>query len=137
MFKLKNIKSTYPSLLAYNDRNAALAELALDNLWMERCEERGIAYLGDRSGSCKFAALLARELFGGRLAGNFDHVFVVLNHLIIDLNSTQSDAVGLGNSAYTRMDFVLCQPDYRDALSSCLPRVHKWADWVINQSKKN
>lgn len=130
---VKDIKSVYPPKIAYTERNISLAGLALDNLWEERCKERGEPYMGDRAGSCKFAALLARSLFGGRLAGNYEHVFVVSNEIIIDLNITEPDALRLGSLAYLRMDNLLTHRDYRAAFESCLPRVNKWVDWVLTQ----
>jgi len=104
-------------------------------LWEERCKERGFVYAGERSGSCKFAALLARNLFGGRLAGNHEHVFVISGSNLIDLNIDQKDVIDL-HQAHLRMDTVLTHRDYRDALTSCLPRVDKWEQWVLNRAKK-
>lgn len=136
MITSKDIKSKYPAKIAYDEHNIILANLALDFLWQERCKERGETYTGDRSGSCKFAALLARSLFGGRLAGNYEHVFTVTDAEIIDLNFTQKDVINLNNLAHSRTDFVLCERDYREALSSCLPRVQRWEEWFFKNCKK-
>lgn len=81
----------------------------------------------DRSGSCKFSALIAREIFGGRLAGNDEHVFIVVEGTIIDLNQDQVDVKALGAGAYVQDLVGLRHPDYLDALGSCVPRASKWA----------
>lgn len=114
------------------EANLALADEALDHLWVERCEERGFGVPEDRTRSCKFAALFAREVFGGRLAGNRDHVFVIqASGEILDLNEKQGDVAWLGEDAYSRADTVLLHPEYREALASCMPRVNRWVDWFI------
>ena len=133
MLTLKDIRSNYPAKIEYNEHNIIRANIALDFMWEERCKERGEAYSGDRSGSCKFAALLSRSLFGGRLAGNNDHVFTVTESDMIDLNIIQRDVIDLNHLAHVRFDHVLTHKDYRAALSSCLPRVEKWEKWLLSR----
>lgn len=136
MLTVKDIRSIYPAKIAYNEHNIIRANIALDFLWEERCAERGVNYTGDRSGSCKFAALLALSLFGGRLVGNQEHVFTISGCDIIDLNIAQKDVIDLNHLAHVRLDTALTHKDYRDALSSCLPRVQKWEQWVLEKMKK-
>lgn len=136
MLTVKDILSIYPVKIEYNEHNVIRANLALDYLWEERCKERGISYTGERSRSCKFAALLARSLFGGRIVGNHEHVFVISGAHLIDLNIAQKDVIDLNHQAHVRMDTVLTHRDYRDALTSCLPRVAKWEQWVLDSAKK-
>lgn len=95
-------------------------------LWNERRSERDLPPSSDRSGSCKFAALFAREIFGGRLAGNREHVFVILDDRIIDLNRDQLDVVSMGDKAHIDDQFSIEHPEYRDSLSSCMDRVRKF-----------
>lgn len=136
MLTVKDIRSVYPAKIAYTEHNMIRANIALDFMWAERCAERGINYTGDRSGSCKFAALLARSLFGGRLVGNQEHVFIVSGCDIIDLNIVQKDVIELNHLAHVRLDQELIHKDYRESLSSCIPRVQKWEQWVLDESKK-
>lgn len=136
MLSVKDIRSTYPAKIAYTEHNIIRVNIALDYLWEERCLERGMVYNGDRSGSCKFAALLARSLFGGRLVGNQEHVFTISGCDIIDLNIAQKDVIELNHMAHVRLDSALSHKDYRDALSSCLPRVQKWEEWVLKSMQK-
>lgn len=131
---IKDIKSFYTAKIEYNERNARIADEALTKLWEDRLKQRSIPSNGSRSGSCKFAALLARNLFGGKLAGNANHVFVVTKSgEIIDLNSNQQDVAILGKKAHTRFDTVLQHIEYREALTSCIERLKFYEEWVIQQ----
>lgn len=121
----KDVARTYPGRYALTSETHRLANLVLDQLWAERNAERMISS-PDRSGSCKFAALLARELFGGRLAGNENHVFVMRKGAILDLNLTQGDVASLGDVAHHQDPFALVNIDYRESMASCLPRVKRW-----------
>lgn len=119
------IKGKYPLTL----ENWTLAEITIDKLWNERLLERGLSPSVDRSGSCKFAALLTRELFGGKLVGNINHVFVLKESKILDLNVNQTDVVSLGEAAYYIDPKALRYQEYRDSLWSCIPRVERWVSW--------
>lgn len=118
-----------PSKYPINQYSLILANEAFTGLWNERRVERNIPLIKDRSGSCKFAALLARDLFGGRIAGNTEHVFVLMKGQIIDLNKDQSDVKALGDLAYVDSIEILSHPDYIEALDSCIHRVHRWVLW--------
>lgn len=134
MLTVNDIRTVFPAILPLTEYNIALAEQALDFLWHERQKERGYLVTPERSGSCKFAALLARELFGGQLAGNLDHVFVILSDgAVLDLNRHQPDVVYLGEKAHFSFGRALHHYEYRQALSSCVPRVNKWKNWVLSQ----
>lgn len=134
---VKDIKSIYPAKIEYNPRNILVANEALNALWEERQRQRDVVHNGSRAGSCKFASLLARSLFGGRLAGNANHVFVVKDGNIIDLNEQQSDVVLLGAKAHIQFNSVLYHVDYREALTSCLPRLEKYEAWILEQVSKH
>lgn len=121
----REIKGKYPLTL----ENWTLAEITIDKLWNERLLERGLSPRVDRSGSCKFAALLTRELFGGKLVGNINHVFVLKESKILDLNVNQADVISLGETAYYIDPKVLRYQEYRDSLWSCIPRVERWVSW--------
>lgn len=131
MLTIKDLKRCATAKLAINPTNLALAHEALNQLWSERLEERGYEKLPGRGGSCKFAALLARELFGGRLDGNLDHVFVRKDQVVFDLNEQEEDVLILGASAHLSTPWVLHHSDYRESLGSCMPRVQRWAQWVL------
>lgn len=129
MLTPSDIRRVYPGRYPMNDTTLNMANKVMDELWDERNRERGRTTT-DRSGSCKFAALLARDLFGGRLAGNLDHIFVsksgVNSDGFLDLNRTQDDVRKLGDRAHIDDPTVLLFPEYRESLASCLPRVKRW-----------
>jgi hypothetical protein len=133
-FSRRNIRSYHQGLFEVTDTTLAIAEQAMTLLWNERLSERGLQPNADRAGSCKFAALLARHLFGGRLAGNKDHVFTVhRDGCLIDLNESQFDILELGEKAHRMECEILSAPEYRESLFSCVSRVTRWADWAVLQ----
>lgn len=135
MLTIRDLKRTGEAKLAITPANLALANEALDQLWAERLEERGYEKLPGRGGSCKFAALLTRELFGGKLDGNLDHVFVRKDKALLDLNEQQEDVLILGAAAHLSTPWVLEHKEYRQSLGSCMPRVQRWAQWVLEQAQ--
>lgn len=126
MLSIDDIKKEYPPRYPLNRYTLQLAHEIMDELWRERNAER-LLQTEDRSGSCKFASLLARSLFGGALAGNQHHVFVKRRGRLLDLNEGQQDVLRLGEKAYIE-DGSLSGRDYRDSLGSCRPRVNRWLD---------
>lgn len=124
MLSIQEVKKEYPGKYPLNRYTLRLANEVMDDLWSERNAERHLQSV-DRSGSCKFASLLARSLFGGVLAGNQQHVYVMRQGRVLDLNHSQDDVVRLGDKAYLN-DNSLSNRDYRDSLDSCLPRVNRW-----------
>lgn len=134
IFSKRNIQSYHQGLFEVTDTTLEIAEQAMFHLWNERLAERGLQPNADRAGSCKFAALLARHLFGGRLAGNKDHVFTVhRDGRLIDLNHKQFDVLELGEKAHRLECEVLRAPEYRESLFSCAHRVSRWAEWASHQ----
>jgi len=121
----KVLEGRYP----LTSETLALAQRAMTLLWQERQRERGEPVTTDRSNSCKFAALLARELFGGRLVGNFAHVFVLRQEETLDLNAEQEDVLCLGSNAHEFWADPLFKHEYAEALRSNLPRVQRWVEW--------
>lgn len=119
-----DIEREHTGKYRFSRENHSLANEILDQLWAERNSERGITSQ-DRSGSCKFAALLTRTLFGGRLAGNKHHVFVVRRGRVLDMNACQDDVAALGERAH-QQDASILHSEYRESLASCLPRVARW-----------
>ncbi|GGM32987.1 hypothetical protein GCM10009425_49340 [Pseudomonas asuensis] len=72
-------------------------------------------------------------MFSGTLVGNYEHVFVMLTSgQRIDLNEGQPDVMLLGERAHV-IDNSPLHTDYRESLASCLPRVKRWAGWVLNE----
>jgi hypothetical protein len=93
--------------------------------WKERAAERGEPTPTDLSNSCKFSSLFAQALFGGQIAGNYDHQYLDFNGKVIDLNVDAADVDALKNP-YANDPKFLRHPDFKASLASCKPRVAKW-----------
>ena len=96
--------------------------------WQERAKELGRPEPTDLSSSCKFGSLFAQKIFGGKLQGNYDHQYVVLaNGQIIDFSHDAADVQKL-KKVYYHDSLFWNNPDHRESMKSCLPRVNKWVD---------
>lgn len=130
---LKDLKTFKPGKVELTSANLVVAAQVIQELWNERQKEKFIRPTTTREGSCKFAALLARELFGGILAGNDDHVFLKHGDIIVDLNQDQPDVKELSALAHIDIPMVLSHEDYREALGSCVERVGRWVPVAIQR----
>ena len=96
--------------------------------WKERATERGLPTPQDLSSSCKFGSLFAQKIFGGKLQGNYDHQHVVLpDGQIIDFSHDAEDVKSLRNP-YKHDKKFWNNPDHRESMASCLPRVNQWVE---------
>jgi len=89
--------------------------------WSERVRELGRKQPADLSGACKFSSLFGKEVFGLDIQGNWDHQFNVLpDGSPLDLgeqgDSHEHDEEFFGN------------PEHRESMKSCMPRVRGWAE---------
>lgn len=97
--------------------------------WKERAEERGHAEPEDLSSSCKFSSLFAHRIFGGKLQGNYDHQYVVVDGEIVDLNVDAKDVRDLmddGIDPHEHDSDFWGNEDHLESLASCDARVYKW-----------
>jgi hypothetical protein len=109
--------------------------------WIERFHERypGLAkeHPGmvphDLTDSCKFTSLFAQALFGGEIMGSYDHQYLSLNGQVIDLNADAADVRELGQAAYDHDHEFFGNPDHRESLKSCMPRVKDWVAEFLKQ----
>ncbi len=73
-------------------------------------------------GACKFTSLFANKLFGGRMRGNEHHQYLELpNGKIIDPVPVPE----IDDPQYHDEKFWM-NPDHKDSMESCLPRVNEW-----------
>lgn len=115
------------------EQNLNVAADALQKLWDEHQKSKFIKPDGLRAESSTFGALLAREVFGGTLAGNSDHTFVLLGDIIIDLNASQPDVKALDSLAHIHIPDVLNQEAFREKLGAHLPKAESWARIALDQ----
>lgn len=98
--------------------------------WKERAAERGLPEPRDLSRSCKFSALFARSVFGGRLEGNRHHVYLRLpDRRLLDLNEDACDVASMrerGLDPHCHDPFVWKEREHLASIRSCSGRVAAW-----------
>ncbi|MFY2597403.1 hypothetical protein ACOTHJ_15435 [Achromobacter xylosoxidans] len=103
---------------ALTPENVAIARSILTAGWRARALERGLPAPRDLEGACKFASLLVKLAFGGRIEGAWTHQYNVIAGQTIDLTGQSCDAghdlVFFGNR------------EHLASMESCLPRVQTW-----------
>lgn len=102
--------------------------------WKERARELGRPIPDDLSYSCKFTSMFASIVFGGKMQGNHDHQYVVLqNGDILDLNEDAADTKALGDRAYVHDPIFWNSPDHKASMKSCEPRVNDWVSGFVDE----
>ena len=130
---VSDVISFKPPKAELSSENLVVAASVLQQLWNEHQKSRFIKPDGQRIGSSAFGALLAREIFGGTLAGNSDHVFVLHGDIIVDLNVGQPDVRALDALAHINIPGVLTQEAFREKLGVKLPKVESWASVALDR----
>lgn len=116
---------TNPFPIPATPENIAKAKAFVFQKWQERAAERGYT-VDDLSGACKFSSLFAQTVFGGKIQGNYDHQYVVLDDgHIIDLNDDAGDVRKLSNPHRHDKRFWN-NKDHRESMDGCRPRVEAW-----------
>ena len=116
-----------PGMLEPDKEAVGRAKVFLLAKWRERAAERGDGVPVDLSRACKFSSLFTKIVFGGSIAGNRDHQFVVsCDGSVIDLNAEARDVVALPH-AYRAEPGFIGNDEHHLSMKSCVPRVKKWA----------
>ena len=124
--------------ISASETNLAMARDFVFRKWTERAAERGNPVPTDLSGSCKFSSLFAASVFGAQMHGNSDHQFCRLpSGQILDLNADAADVKALKRPWRHDRGFWN-NPDHRDAMDSCGPRVDRWlADFAAELAERS
>jgi hypothetical protein len=113
----------------------------LKEKWTERSKQRHDSW-GDAQadqwqppstleGACKFTSLFALRLFGGRIRGNEHHQYLELpNGKIIDPVPVPDH----DDPQYHDDDFWM-NPEHKQSLESCLPRVKGWVNEFMSMNE--
>ncbi len=111
---------------------ASLQDVDLDDMrsfvldrWRERAVELGNPEPADLSSACKFSSLFVKVVLGGRVRGNYDHVFNLVDGSHVDLNEGAADVLGLVDP-HRHDEAFLRVRDFHDSLECCMPRVLGW-----------
>jgi hypothetical protein len=94
--------------------------------WCERAQERGEAPPVDLSRSCKYGTLFMHTVFGGTIAGNYQHQFNVIDDRIVDLSDGAAD-VALLSFPYRHDPDLFGVAEHIASMDGCRPRVDVWA----------
>lgn len=128
-------------LIQATPNNLKRFEQFLKVKWAERSKQRYDSW-GDTQdkpwqppatleGACKFTSLFANRLFGGRMRGNQKHQYLELpNGKIID----PVPVPGVANPQQHDEEFWM-NPDHKDSLESCLPRVNEWVKEFMSMNE--
>ena len=126
------LKQASNGLLPFNNDNLSKAKEFVFQKWKERAIERGRNEPIDLAYSCKFGTLFMKLIFGGKIEGNFDHQYNVINGKIIDLSNDAEDVLKLIDP-YHHDDKFFGSRDHIDSMNSCMQRVNTWVkEFLIN-----
>jgi hypothetical protein len=96
--------------------------------WRERALEKGVPpekMPDDLSDSCKFTALFGSVVFSADIAGNYSHVFNMVEGKILDINADASDVKGRDGIHRHDSDFIESYA-FRQSMKDCRERVRDW-----------
>jgi hypothetical protein len=93
--------------------------------WRERARERGESPPVDLSHSCKYGTLFMRTVFGGVIAGNYQHQFNVIDGRIVDLSDDAADVRRL-SFPYDHEPELFGIPEHIASMDGCQARVDTW-----------
>jgi hypothetical protein len=119
------MQSVITALLIFTDAELALARVFVLAKWRERACERGEIKPVDLSRSCKYGTLFMRTVFGGVIAGNYQHQFNIIDRRTIDLSDASADVLAMARP-YQHDDELFGIPEYISSMESCQQRVDGW-----------
>lgn len=118
-------------LMLLTDAEFALAQRFIFAKWGETARQRGEPPPTDLPRSCKFATLFMRSVFGGVIAGNYQHQFNIINGSIVDLSENAADVRAL-SAPYHHEPDLFCIAEHVASMDGCRPRVAAWvADFLL------
>jgi hypothetical protein len=129
-----NVYDSHTSKLPATPENLKRAKAFVFEKWKERAVERGAPAPTDLSYSCKFSSLFVQRVFGGTIAGNYDHQYNIIDGEKVDINEDSKDVQGLDDPHEHDDDFFGSE-DHLDSLNSCVSRVNKWVEEFMRGAK--
>jgi hypothetical protein len=120
------LSAAVATLLVLTPAEILLAREFVFAKWCERARERGEERPLDLSRSCKYGTLFMRTVFGGTIAGNYQHQFNVIDDRIVDLSDGAAD-VALLAFPYRHDPELFGIVEHIASMDGCRPRVNAWA----------
>jgi len=119
--------------LPYTYENFAKAKVFVFGKWRENAVDGKRIQPTDLSGSCKYGSLFMLYVFGGTIRGHYEHQFNFINGRLVDLSHDAVD-VGRMSNPYLHEPEYFVIPEFRAALTQCMPRAEQWAEeFLANQ----
>lgn len=104
--------------------------------WCDWAAERDAARPLDLSGACRYGSLFMHRLFGGSLRGNYQHQYNDIGGLHVDLGRDAADVRAMSDP-WLHEPLYFDVPEQRAALQACLPRVDRWVQTYLSQSRQS
>jgi len=114
-----------PALLILTAAELGLARQFVFTKWLERAHQRGEAVPVDLSHSCKYGTLFMCTVFGGVIAGNYQHQFNIIDDRIVDLSDTATDVLALLRPYFEEPELFYIA-EHRASMKACQPRIDEW-----------
>ena len=114
-----------PALLILTAAELTLARQFVLAKWLERAHERGEAVPLDLSCSCKYGTLFMHTVFGGVIAGNYQHQFNIIDDRIVDLSDASADVLSLARPYFEEPE-LFDIAEHKASMLTCQTRVDDW-----------
>ncbi len=128
------LEAGHEGVLPATDENVEAARAFAAERWAERAREMGLPAPADMSGACKFNSLFVKAVFGGAVAGHYDHLHNVVDGRVVDLQAGAADVRALADPYRNDPDF-LWDDDLAYSLGTCLPRVSAWTQGFLAEMR--
>lgn len=116
-------------------QRAALQGFVLER-WCDWAAAREVAPPQDLSGACRYGSLFMLRLFGGSLRGNYQHQYNDIGGLHVDLSADAADVRAM-TDPWLHEPLYFDVPEQRAALQACLPRVDRWVQTYLSQTRQS
>ncbi len=122
-----NLFDAFETGIAPSSENLTLVRDFLLEKWQERAKEMHPTepLPTDLADACKFSALFGSVIFAADIAGNYDHVYNVVDGEIIDINADAADIAGR-DGMYRHNAAFINGEDFAVSMQSCVRRVSTW-----------
>lgn len=114
-----------PAMLFLTDAAFVRAKAFVFGKWCERATERGELAPPDLSRSCKYGSLFMRTVYGGEIAGNYEHQYNLIGGRIVDLSHDAADVLAL-REPYRHEAELFGIEEHQVSMEACRPRVAAW-----------
>ncbi|WP_217808628.1 hypothetical protein [Derxia lacustris] len=113
--------------VALDDSGFLRAGAFVFDKWRERAAERGEPLPLDLSRSCKYGSLFMSLVYGGSIAGNYQHQYNIIDGRIVDLSHAAADVFAM-RRPYAHEPELFDLDMHRRSMENIAPRVGSWVE---------